>query len=263
MRNEAEIRNPPKGVTRSIVRKLAEVMAIVERVAKSGRNEFHKYDYATEADVAAAVRGAMAERQLVMFPDVENAEFVPVPSMKGGQQHLCRAKVRFTLEDGESGETRSFCMYGEGQDAGDKASYKAVTGAEKYALLKLFLIPTGDDPEKDSPERNAAPRGAPAPQKAPESGIEAANKRLMSAGKGLAKDKPAPMRAVPIPKIVGPVMTFGLHKNHPMSSLGTPQLRDALETATKDLSTHPKSDYAGQLRATAAAISAELAAREG
>ena len=37
----------------ALAKKLAEVMAAVERVPKRGRNDFHKYDYATEADIAA------------------------------------------------------------------------------------------------------------------------------------------------------------------------------------------------------------------
>ena len=36
-------------------------------------------------------------------------------------------------------------------DNGDKATFKALTGALKYALVQLCLIPTGDDVEKDSP----------------------------------------------------------------------------------------------------------------
>jgi hypothetical protein len=51
---------------------------------------------------------------------------------------------------------------GEGQDAGDKAVYKAMTGALKYCLLKTFLIPTGDDPERDeTPAKPPAPKSAP------------------------------------------------------------------------------------------------------
>jgi hypothetical protein len=33
---------------------------------------------------------------------------------------------------------------------GDKGIYKAITGANKYALLKPFLLETGDDPEVGS-----------------------------------------------------------------------------------------------------------------
>ena len=38
---------------------------------------------------------------------------------------------------------------GQGIDAGDKAPYKAMTGALKYALLQSFLLATGDDPEDE------------------------------------------------------------------------------------------------------------------
>src|SRR5574340_328981 len=58
---------------------------------------------------------------------------------------------KLTAMDGK--DKIEFLVIGEGQDRGDKATYKAMTGATKYALLKLFLIPTGDDPEKDEDEQ--------------------------------------------------------------------------------------------------------------
>lgn len=43
--------------------------------------------------------------------------------------------------------------YGDGLDTGDKAPGKAMTYADKYALMKAYKISTGDDPDKDpSPE---------------------------------------------------------------------------------------------------------------
>jgi hypothetical protein len=64
--------------------------------------------------------------------------------------------MEFKFIDGETGEELVFHSEGEGQDAGDKGIYKAITGAQKYALMKAFMIPTGDDPEADSgvDERN-------------------------------------------------------------------------------------------------------------
>ena len=47
---------------------------------------------------------------------------------------------------------------GEGADVGDKAPYKAMTGALKYALLQSFLLSTGDDPEDE--HANSRPRSA-------------------------------------------------------------------------------------------------------
>ena len=43
--------------------------------------------------------------------------------------------------------------YGDGIDTGDKATGKAMTYADKYALMKSYKISTGDDPDQDgSPE---------------------------------------------------------------------------------------------------------------
>lgn len=39
--------------------------------------------------------------------------------------------------------------YGDGIDSGDKAPGKAMTYADKYALLKAYKIETGDDPDQE------------------------------------------------------------------------------------------------------------------
>ncbi len=49
----------------------------------------------------------------------------------------------------DSGEEIVAKVAGQGLDAGDKAPYKAMTGALKYALLQSFLLATGDDPEDE------------------------------------------------------------------------------------------------------------------
>lgn len=44
--------------------------------------------------------------------------------------------------------------YGDGIDTGDKATGKAMTYSDKYALMKGYKISTGDDPDKEaSPEQ--------------------------------------------------------------------------------------------------------------
>jgi len=174
------------GAPKSLVRKLAEVMAAVERVPKSGRNDFHKYDYATEADITAAVRSAMASRHLMMVPSIEHTEWKGIPRKNGGEDRLCTLTVRFTVMDGESDESLTFLVLGEGQDPGDKATYKAFTGAVKYALLKLFLIPTGDDPEHEDEEQR--PRGKKEARAEPTGPSEEQKRRMSVLVQGL-KDR--------------------------------------------------------------------------
>ena len=55
----------------SLIVKLAEVMAAVERIPKRGHNDFHHYDYATEADIAATVRAELASRHIMLIPSIE------------------------------------------------------------------------------------------------------------------------------------------------------------------------------------------------
>lgn len=135
---------------RSLVRKIAEVMKAVGGVPKKGYNSFHKYAYATEADILDAVRDELATRHCILVPSVESYEIRDVKTQKG-EDRLTTILMNFTAMDGESGESFKFGMLGQGQDPGDKGAYKAETGAEKYAIKKLFLL--GDheaDPEADT-----------------------------------------------------------------------------------------------------------------
>jgi hypothetical protein len=139
---------------RSLVRKLVEVMAVVDRIPKTGHNNFHNYDYTTEADVLEAVRGELARRHVLIVPCVVDSKETAVGD-KG--QRVFTLKMRFTAHDGESGEQLSWDMYGQGSDSLDKGAFKATTGAVKYGLLKMFLVPTGDDPERDAAHASTTP----------------------------------------------------------------------------------------------------------
>lgn len=49
--------------------------------------------------------------------------------------------------------------YADGIDTGDKAAGKAMTYADKYALMKAYKISTGDDPDKDPSPENGYLKG--------------------------------------------------------------------------------------------------------
>jgi len=145
---------------RKLVKKLSEVMEEVKYIQKTGRNTFHKYTYATESDVAEHVREQLAKRFVMMIPNVIESTMREHKNRSGNIEYIVKVRMEFKFIDGETGEEISFHTEGEGQDAGDKAVYKAMTGAQKYALLKVFMIPTGDDPESDdgTDERNHQPQ---------------------------------------------------------------------------------------------------------
>ena len=129
-----------------LVVKLADVMAAVERIAKRGHNDYHNYSYATEADIAEAIRKELAERHIMLIPGADAQERTPVGE-KGSV--LTTLRMTFTFMDGETGEEITRPWFGAGTDKEDKGLYKAFTGGEKYFLLKTFLLPTGADPERE------------------------------------------------------------------------------------------------------------------
>ncbi|MDB5105795.1 MAG: hypothetical protein JWP91_3484 [Fibrobacteres bacterium] len=133
------------------MQKLAKVMAETRWVEKKGRNSFFNYDYARETDILDAVRTKLADNGIFVFTSVENMEMKETGkrTRDGSPVNLVIVKTKHTFWDGESGETAEVFGTGCGEDSGDKAIYKAITGAMKYFISKNFLISTGDDPEKD------------------------------------------------------------------------------------------------------------------
>ncbi len=146
-----KIKTPTVSAPKGLVNKLCEIMAAIDWVEKRGRNEFHKYAYATEADLVEAVRGELAKRSIFVFPNVKT-------HTRTGE--ITDIMVSWNFVDGESGESYECNIPGSGQDKGDKGVYKALTGSEKYLLMKAFLIPTGDDPEADSKAERVKPKQA-------------------------------------------------------------------------------------------------------
>jgi len=140
-----------------LAQKLLNIMEAVKYIQKRGVNRHFGYTYATEADVTEAVREEMIKQKVVAIPSVMEDSIREIQGRKG-TLFVARAKIKFTFIDIETGKSIDFIMVGEGQDVGDKAIYKAITGCQKYALMKLFMIPTGDDPELDKQERPEKPR---------------------------------------------------------------------------------------------------------
>ena len=133
----------------TLYKKILKVIAEAKRVPKSGYNNFHKYNYATESDLVESIRPILAEAKLAFFSNV-------LDQFREGE--FTKVQMEFMLMDTETGCTIKSTYWGEGQDKGDKGLYKAYTGAEKYFLMKTFLIATGDDPEGDTTadERNTS-----------------------------------------------------------------------------------------------------------
>jgi hypothetical protein len=139
---------------KKLASKLAEIMGEIGRIAKGGTNSAQGYKYVMASQVADAVREKLAAKNVIMLP--VGADVVESGRTPSEKQSLLTIRFTWRFVDGDSGETLDFQSIGTGADSGDKAPYKATTGAIKYALLTAFLIPTGDDPENDAAVASAA-----------------------------------------------------------------------------------------------------------
>ena len=131
---------------KNALRKSLKEMGILP---KGGKNDYDHYSYFSEAQYKDLFTGLFSENLLELkFDEVEYSTFDGPEKQANGRM----PKIQFTLYDVETGFYESTTITGEGIDKGDKAGYKAYTGALKYYLANTFMVATGDDPEKDSPE---------------------------------------------------------------------------------------------------------------
>ena len=135
-------------------------------VTKRGHNDVGEYDYQRLCDVLNEFRGELFKRGILLRKSETKPEFQQVPTNGGGMQMNCCVGANFTLTNGIE-SLGPDTHYGEGQDGEGKALYKAKSGALKYYLIQLGLIPDADaDPEFDgaseAEERNPFDEAVPA-----------------------------------------------------------------------------------------------------
>ena len=116
---------------------------------KGERNTFDKYNYFSEAQYKQLFTELFSEHGLELkFTELEYITFDGSEKQANGRM----PRLQFTLFDIDTGFGEDTVITGEGIDKGDKAGYKAYTGALKYFLANTFMVATGDDPERESPE---------------------------------------------------------------------------------------------------------------
>lgn len=134
----------------NISKAILTVYSKVGYVLKGGENKVQNYKYAGEADFIEALRPAMIEAGLISYPVGIRGECKNIAGDSANKPKNHASYIyTFRIVHAESGEYIEVEAAGEGVGNDDKSSYKAATGAQKYALRQAFLIETGDDPDKD------------------------------------------------------------------------------------------------------------------
>lgn len=167
LRNEEDdsiLRGEEMATTMNIYQKMLQATAKIATVAKNlnvdtggGRG----YKAVSEADVLSAVKPIENELGIYSYPVsrriVDSGEMVSTKEYKGTVTETKRLFLRvetvyrFVNVD-KPEEYLDITTYGDGVDTQDKAPGKAMTYADKYALLKAYKIRTGDDPDAEGSE---------------------------------------------------------------------------------------------------------------
>ena len=115
-------------------------------------NEYDNYQYFSEAQYKELFTELFSEYGIELFVDeIDYGTFEGTDKQPFGRT----VTLACTLIDIDTGFTETSKHTGEGLDRGDKAGYKATTGALKRFLSSTFLVATQDDPERED-EKNSS-----------------------------------------------------------------------------------------------------------
>lgn len=154
--------------TKSIIQRMAKATDDIKGVAKNltvSTGKGQGYKAVSEVDVLKAVRDAEKANGIYSYPvnrELVDSDLIEKQSQYGTRSEYfmrLRTTYRFVNVDDPT-DYIEIISYSDGIDSGDKATGKAMTYGDKYALLKAYKIPTGEDPDQDASDDTAGTRKA-------------------------------------------------------------------------------------------------------
>lgn len=115
-------------------------------------NDYDNYEYFSEAQYKELFTKLFSENNIELYiNEVNYSTFEGTEKQPFGRM----VTLACTLIDIETGYGETSNHTGEGLDRGDKAGYKATTGALKRFLSTTFLVATKDDPEREDKNKQS------------------------------------------------------------------------------------------------------------
>ena len=144
----------------NIYEKMLAITSEMKSVAKNLEVGYGKNSYKAvgEADVLCAVKQLEEKYKVYSYPYsrqvIESDVLVTEKEYNGtvtkGNQIFLRIETAYRFVNIEKPDEHiDITTYGDGIDTQDKAVGKAMTYADKYALMKAYKIITGDDPDQE------------------------------------------------------------------------------------------------------------------
>lgn len=137
----------PKNKT--IHQKILDVKADIVYLYKGSKNKFQGYNYTNYDQVVAALHAPSIKHKLSIIPNTISSECEVVTDGKGKIKYHRETTASVTVYDADNPENMLMVQaIGESISADDKSCGIAYSYAVKNALLKLFMLPCGEDPEQ-------------------------------------------------------------------------------------------------------------------
>lgn len=147
----------------NIFQRMAAITAELGTVAKnlSVKAGGGSYKAVSERDIIDAVKPLEEKYRVYSYPS--NRVILESDTMLNERtkstSFFTRVQTEYTFVNIDKPEERfTTIVFSEGIDTGDKGSGKAMTYADKYALMKAYKISTGDDPDQNASEENSYTR---------------------------------------------------------------------------------------------------------
>lgn len=169
------------------MQKVTDEMSVVEKGLNVQVNKTSSYKAVSERDILDNVKPLETKYGIYSYPFarkvidsdtlVKETEFVnartdDVTTTKTNTLFMRLETIYRFVNIEKPEEYVDITTYGDGLDTGDKAPGKAMTYADKYALMKAYKISTGDDPDKEPSPENGYKKAVPKEAKATPKQIE-------------------------------------------------------------------------------------------
>lgn len=132
--------------------KILAIQDAIKKLKKTGQNKDQGYKYLTIEDAVDATRREMISHRLLLIP----GKFDEPTRHDDGKGFTFTLYIEWELKDLDSKESRVWKVPGAGWDYHDKGIPKAITGSRKTALILIFNLPIGDNPEAGNIDRTSA-----------------------------------------------------------------------------------------------------------
>ena len=146
---------------------ITDELGVVAKNLNVSAGKGGSYKAVSERDIIDAVKPLETKYRVYSYPssrEIIDDEILEGEKTYNGQTtktttFFTRIKTEYTFLNIDNPEDRyTTIVFSEGIDPGDKGSGKAMTYADKYALMKAYKISTGDDPDQNPSEENSYSR---------------------------------------------------------------------------------------------------------